>query len=58
MCIRDSDDRDCAETLIEWMGAPEFVDVAGAVNMYTDTPILSLSDYLEYLDNIIAENAY
>ncbi len=52
------DDRDCAETLIEWMGAPEFVDVAGAVNMYTDTPILSLSDYLEYLDNIIAENAY
>ena len=47
------DDRDCADTLINWMGAPAFDEVAGSVNEYTGAPILSISEYLEYLSSLV-----
>lgn len=49
------DDYECAETLISWMGAPDFEEIAGSVNMYSGEPILTIADYLDYLKSVIDE---
>lgn len=54
----DHDDYDCATTLIIWLRAPSFDDVAGATNLYNNKPILSLTDYMEYLEEYIYEYCY
>lgn len=52
----DHDDYDCAVALINWMGAPPFEDVAGCVDTYSGEPILTIADYLSYLESVINEN--
>ena len=52
----DHDDNDCAVALINWMGAPPFEDVAGCVDTYSGEPILTIADYLSYLESVINEN--
>ena len=52
----ESDDYDCASALIEWMQAPYFEMMAGARDMYNERPILSISEYLNYLERRIAES--
>ncbi len=49
------DDKQCAETLIKWMNAPSYEEVAGATDKYTSEPILTLSEYMEYLERITYE---
>lgn len=49
------DDRQCAETMIRWMNAPAYEDVAGATDIYTSQPILTLSEYMEYLERMTYE---
>lgn len=53
----DYDDYACAAMLISWLGAPQFEDVAGSVNLYTDQPILDIADYLDYLGYVIDEQS-
>lgn len=50
------DDAECANAVIGWMAAPSFEDVAGSTNLYTQTPILSLDDYVSYLGRLVYEN--
>ncbi len=50
-----NDDYDCAVTMISWMGAPDFEDVAGATSSYSGEPILSLADYVEFLEEYVYE---
>ena len=50
---QDYDDKTCAETLISWLGAPEFKDVAGMKNEFTGDRILDHSDYLNYLEECL-----
>ncbi len=49
------DDYECAMTLIDWMGVPEFDEIAGATSLYNGDPILSLSDYMEFLEEYYYE---
>ncbi len=51
----DYDDYDCAVVLINWLGAPDFEDTAGCINMYSGEPILTIADYLSYLESAINE---
>ena len=53
----ESDDYDCAETMINWLMAPPFEEVAGQTNLYTGEVILSIADYIEYLEEFIYEHA-
>ena len=46
------DDADCADALVDFMSAPPFEEVAGAINLYTGEPILVYSEYLEYLESV------
>lgn len=52
----ESDDYDCAETMINWLMAPPFEEVAGQTNLYTGEVILSIADYIEYLEEFIYEH--
>lgn len=52
----ESDDYDCAETLINWLNAPSFEEVAGQTNLYTGEVILSIADYIEYLEEFVYEH--
>ena len=52
----ERDDYDCASALIAWMQAPEFEIMAGARDLYNERPILSISEYLNYLERRIAES--
>lgn len=49
------DDFACAVILISWMGAPEFDEIAGSVNLYSGEPILDIADYLNYLGSAVYE---
>ena len=51
----DYDDYDCAMILIDWIGAPAFEEIAGSTNLYNDETILSLTDYMEYLEEYTFE---
>ncbi len=51
----DYDDYDCAVTLIDWISAPPFEVVAGCTDLYTGEPILSMTDYMEYLEEYTYE---
>ena len=50
------DDYDCAVTLINWLGAPTFEEIAGSTNLYNDSLILSMTDYMEYLEEFTYEH--
>lgn len=52
----ERDDYDCASVLIEWMQAPNFEAMAGARDLYNERPILTISEYLNYLERRIAES--
>lgn len=47
------DDADCAAVVVDFMGAPDFEEVAGAIDLYTGEPILIYSEYLQYLERIV-----
>ena len=47
------DDADCAAVVVDFMGAPDFEEVAGATDLYTGEPILIYSEYLQYLERIV-----
>lgn len=47
----------CAQNLISGIGAPDFEEIAGATNQYDDELILTMNDYLDYLEEYIYENA-
>ena len=49
------DDYECADTLISWMAAPDFEEIAGSIDMYNGEPILTIADYLDYLKSVIDE---
>ena len=49
----DYDDYDLADTLINWLGAPDFDEIAGATNLYTGEVMLNSSDYINYLQEHI-----
>ena len=49
----DNDDLACAEVLITWIGAPDFVQVAGGTSHFTQEPILNMEDYLLYLEELV-----
>lgn len=51
--FQDYDDKTCADTMIEWIGAPDFSEVAGAENCYTGERILDHADYLWYLEECL-----
>ena len=52
----ESDDYDCAVALIDWLNAPAFEDVAGQTNLYNGEVILSIADYMEYLEEFVYEH--
>lgn len=52
----ESDDYLCAVALIDWLEAPPFEAIAGQTNLYTGEPILSLADYMEYLEEFVYEH--
>lgn len=47
----------CAQNLISWIGAPDFEEIAGATSQYDHELILTMNDYLDYLEECIYENA-
>lgn len=47
----------CAQSLIVWLEAPAFEEIAGATNQYNDELILTMDDYLDYLEECIYEYA-
>ena len=49
------DDYQCAATLIEYLSAPPFEEIAGSTNLYTGEPILNIADYLGYIWYVINE---
>ena len=51
----DYDDRSCAEQVINWIGAPPFEEIVGATNLYNGEQIMSLTDYMEYLEEYTYE---
>ena len=51
----DNDDYRCATVVIEWIGAPSFEEIAGSTNLYNGEEILSLTDYMEYLEEFTYE---
>ena len=52
----NSDDYFCADVLINWLNAPSFEEVAGQMNLYTGEVILSIADYIEYLEEFVYEH--
>ena len=50
------DDYDCAITLINWLGAPDFSDIAGATSYYSGEQILSMTDYMQFLEDYCYDN--
>ena len=52
----NSDDYFCADVLINWLNAPSFEEVAGQTNLYTGEVILSIADYIEYLEEFVYEH--
>ena len=50
------DDYECASTLAAWMMAPAFEDIAGATSEYNKEPILSMADYMEFLEDYVYDN--
>ena len=51
----DYDDYDCATVVINWIGAPDFEEIAGSTNLYNGETILTLTDYMEYLEEFTYE---
>lgn len=53
--INETSDNEYGEALAELMDAPEFKDIAGALNVYSEKNILNYEDYLIFLTDV-AEN--
>ncbi len=49
------DDFECAMAFIDWLGAPEFEEVAGKYSEVTGDYILDLGDYMYHLSEVVWE---